>query len=308
MIWACPLCQGLLRVTESGVVCDANHKFDRAKQGYLHLLPAHHKRSQTPGDDRQMLLQRREFLGAGFYQPLAELLQRQWLRVVQSQAQRNSSPIANEPVTLLDSGCGEGYYLQQLQQASGPWAEQASLNGIDISKEAAKLAARSLSSVDVAVASGFQLPVRSDSVDVLLRVFAPGDSSEVARVLKPEGEFWRVVPGPEHLVELKQALYRDVKPHVLPEAPEGFELVGQENLRFPLHLDSNQAVRQLLEMTPFVWRGSREGKEQLQTADGLEVTAEFVLQRYRVCAIRDEAEGFRLGKAEGSCLGEAEGS
>lgn len=269
-------------VTAKGASCEANHQFDRAKQGYLHLLPAHHKRSQSPGDDRQMLLQRREFLRAGFYQPLASLLQQQWQALLNDH-ERSESHTA--PISLLDSGCGEGYYLEQLQQVSAHYNDRVSLNGIDISKEAAKLAARSLSGVDVAVASGFQLPVQANSVDVLLRVFAPGDSGEAARVLKPNGEFWRVVPGPDHLLELKQALYRDVKPHELPEAPEGFELMTKESLRFAFALNNNQAVRQLLGMTPFVWRGDSEGKERLQEASRLQVTAEFVLQKYRTLTL-----------------------
>lgn len=278
MIWACPLCKAALQETETGVACESNHRFDRARQGYLHLLPAHQKGSRAPGDDRKMLQQRREFLQEGFYEPLAKLLQEQWLRLIEG---------TDDSLSLLDSGCGEGYYLRQLQEVSEPYGDRVSLYGIDISKEAAKLASRELAGVDVAVASGFQLPVKDSSLDVLLRVFSPGDSEEVARVLKTNGEFWRVVPGENHLVELKRSLYREVKQHDLPETPKGFELVGQESLTFLMHLSTPNAVKQLLEMTPFVWRGSREGKERLQSATQLDVTAEFVLQKYCVLTVKD---------------------
>lgn len=277
MIWACPLCHSVLTLDENGAFCDTGHRFDRAKQGYLHLLPAHQKRSSAPGDDRQMLLQRREFLQAGFYSPLANLLQEQWLKLLSRRAGHLSSAM-----TLLDCGCGEGYYLHQLQTVSKSGSGDVCFYGIDISKEAAKLSARELPEAEIAVASGFQLPVQSGSVGLLLRVFAPGDSAEVARVLQPDGEFWRVVPGPEHLLELKQSLYQKVKRHELPAAPEGFELAEQIELRFTMALDSNRAVQQLLQMTPFVWRGSVEGKKSLQALDSLEVTAEFMLQKYRL--------------------------
>lgn len=279
MIWACPLCRAMLQETETGACCGANHRFDRARQGYLHLLPAHQKRSRAPGDDRQMLKQRREFLQEGFYEPLARLLQEQWVGLMVR---------SDEPMTLLDSGCGEGYYLGKLQEVSEPCADRVSLYGIDISKEAAKLASRALAGVDVAVASGFQLPVQDASLNVVLRVFSPGDNEELARVLKSDGQFWRVVPGENHLIELKQCLYREVRPHDLPETPDGFELLGQESLKFSLHLGTPDAVKQLLEMTPFVWRGSREGKQQLQSATELDVTAEFVLQKYGVSTVRDQ--------------------
>ena len=275
MIWICPLCAAALVVSESGVACASNHRFDRAKQGYLHLLPAHHKRTSAPGDDRQMLQQRREFLQGGLYQPLVNLLQQHWREYLTQAA-------GPHPPTLLDSGCGEGYYLEQLQTVAEQVGRASSLHAIDISKEAAKLTARLLPKVEVAVASAFQLPVQSGSVDVLLRIFSPGDSAEVARVLKPQGEFWRVVPGTEHLLELKQAIYQQVKPHALPDCPEGFELIEQCCINFTLDLHSQPQVRQLLEMTPFVWRGSQAGKDSLYRQESLQVTADFVLQKYRV--------------------------
>lgn len=279
MIWMCPLCQGPLSATQQGAACAANHRFDRARQGYLHLLPAHHKRTLTPGDDRQMLQQRREFLQAGFYRPLVDLLQQHWRKYLTRVA--SSGDAAFTPA-LLDSGCGEGYYLEQLQQVAQEFALPVSLQGIDISKEAAKLSARQLPGVDVAVASAFRLPVQSQSVDVLLRIFSPGDTAEVARVLRPDGEFWRVVPGAGHLLELKQALYREVRLHELPETPQGFVLAEQASVSFTLELISNAEVRQLLEMTPFVWRGSREGKTDLTAREQMSVAAEFVLQKYRL--------------------------
>lgn len=279
MIWMCPLCQGPLSATEQGAVCAANHRFDRARQGYLHLLPAHHKRTLTPGDDKQMLQQRREFLQAGFYQPLVTSLQQHWREYLTLRAAADNG---GRPITLLDSGCGEGYYLEQLQRVAQELELPIKLQGIDISKEAAKLSARQLPGIDIAVASAYRLPVQTQSVDVLLRIFSPGDTAEVARVLRPEGEFWRVAPGAGHLLELKQALYREVRLHELPETPPGFVLAEQASVSFTLDLQSNAEVRQLLEMTPFVWRGSREGKEDLAAREQMAVAAEFVLQKYRL--------------------------
>ena len=41
----CPLCQAPLSRLDNGVVCPAGHRFDRARQGYLNLLPVQHKNS-----------------------------------------------------------------------------------------------------------------------------------------------------------------------------------------------------------------------------------------------------------------------
>jgi len=154
--------------------------------------------------------------------------------------------------------------------------------GVDISKEAAKLAARQYPNLNFSVASSFQLPVTDSSVDVVLRVFAPGDTTEVLRVLKAGGQFWRVIPGPHHLIELKQALYDDAKLHELPDVPEGFELLANECISYAMDFTSNEAVQALLQMTPFFWRGKREQREKLMLCDNLSMTADFVLQRFGV--------------------------
>ena len=39
----CPLCSAPLSAVDHGVACPANHRFDRARQGYLNLLPVQHK-------------------------------------------------------------------------------------------------------------------------------------------------------------------------------------------------------------------------------------------------------------------------
>jgi len=50
----CPLCQAPLAELEGGVGCAAGHRFDRARQGYLNLLPVQHKKSLDPGDNAAM--------------------------------------------------------------------------------------------------------------------------------------------------------------------------------------------------------------------------------------------------------------
>ena len=57
----CPICQAPLSAVENGVGCPANHRFDRARQGYLNLLPVQHKNSRDPGDNQAMVEARRRF-------------------------------------------------------------------------------------------------------------------------------------------------------------------------------------------------------------------------------------------------------
>ena len=70
----CPLCQASLAPVDNGVACNLGHRFDRARQGYLNLLPVQHKNSRDPGDNAAMVEARRRFLEGGHYAPLARRL------------------------------------------------------------------------------------------------------------------------------------------------------------------------------------------------------------------------------------------
>ncbi len=69
----CPYCKSpLFDSKERTYLCENNHCFDLAKQGYLNLLPVNQKKSKDPGDNQMMIAARRNFLELGFYDPLIE--------------------------------------------------------------------------------------------------------------------------------------------------------------------------------------------------------------------------------------------
>ena len=74
--WCCPLC-GAPLAGDNVLKCPSGHSFDRAKEGYWHLLPVQNTRTKAPGDSREMVAARRAFLSAGYYgifgQALGEL-------------------------------------------------------------------------------------------------------------------------------------------------------------------------------------------------------------------------------------------
>lgn len=82
---ACPICSAPLNAVDNGVACPAGHRFDRARQGYLNLLPVQHKNSRDPGDNLAMVEARRDFLNAGHYAPVAQ-------RLAEFEATRRTSP------------------------------------------------------------------------------------------------------------------------------------------------------------------------------------------------------------------------
>ena len=104
-LFLCPLCGGQLDEADRGLRCERGHCFDRAKEGYVHLLPVNWKNSKAPGDDKGMVAARRAFLDKGFYEPLRKALC------------GLGAELTGDAPTILDAGCGEGYYTAGMRQA-----------------------------------------------------------------------------------------------------------------------------------------------------------------------------------------------
>ncbi len=253
----CPLCNGALSADPQGVACPAGHRFDRARQGYLNLLPVQHKKSRDPGDNQAMVEARRRFLDGGHYAPLARRL--------------TELAAARAPRRWLDIGCGEGYYTAQLAEALA----DAEGYALDISREAVKRACRRAPGLTWMVASMARVPLADASCDLLASVFSPLDWQEARRLLAPGGGLLRMGPTREHLLELRAHLYDEVREYDdekhLAQIPEGMRLAASETLSYRLHLDSAEARADLLAMTPHGWRANAERRAAVVAAP-LEVT------------------------------------
>jgi len=260
--YLCPICQASLELSDKTLSCANKHSFDYAKEGYVHLLPVQMKKSLAPGDDKNMVMARREFLALGHYQFLRDEL-----------AERVSE---QAPTVIVDLGCGEGYYTSHLQQA----LPDSKIYGVDISKPAVRYAAKRNKQVHYSVATNAHLPFASQNVDVIANVFAPLVGKECRRILKPGGKIISVSPGPKHLYELKNAIYDRVELHEAPTAPEGFSLEQSKSLKRKIVLDSAEAVENLLLMTPFGWKITAEKKQALLASIPVEITLNFFINTY----------------------------
>ncbi|WP_372628052.1 23S rRNA (guanine(745)-N(1))-methyltransferase [Arsukibacterium sp.] len=267
-MYICPLCYQTLQLSGRQFQCASRHSFDLAKEGYVNLLPVQHKNSKDPGDNKQMIGARREFLQSGAYQPLSDAINAQV-----------ANAVATSTSSILDLGCGEGYYSGRLQQALTPGAE---LYGIDISKAAVKYAARQYADIRFAVASAYQLPFADNSFDWVIRVYAPSDSTELQRVIKPQGRLLSVNPGPNHLIEMKQAVYSEVKLHSddIKEQP-GFTHIQRQRLSYPLTITDATQLDNLLQMVPLAWKFTSENRQAFVKATG-SISIDFLLDVYQL--------------------------
>lgn len=260
----CPLCRLPLDRQPRTWRCAQGHSFDVAREGYVNLLPVQHKSSREPGDNPEMVTARREFLQAGHYQPLRDA------------AVALIAPL--RAAALLDIGCGEGYYTAGLATAAADSA------GLDIAKPAVRLAARRFPGITWLVGNAALLPLADASVDLVCSLFSQLQQAELRRVLAPGGRVLLVTPAPDHLWSLRQRLFDSVQPHQPDKFLGGFEgafeLQTRQEVRVPLSL-SQEALRQLLQMTPYAWKAKPEKRAALENCGSFATAAAFSLMLLR---------------------------
>ena len=272
MIFTCPKCRQILTKTDSVFMCPDGHSYDRAKEGYVHLLPVQKMHSKVPGDTKEMIAARRNFLESGGYEAFREKLAELTLEAVGE----NDAPV------ILDAGCGEGYYLRGAAEKLKESGKTPELYGFDISKFAVKAASKWQKDGDFAVASIFDIPVQDESVDCLLNVFAPMVEGEFARVLKPGGVMIFAVPGVRHLFGLKEILYENPYENEYKETDYvGFTFEKRVSVSGELHLTDPAQIQNLFAMTPYYWKTPVEGSRALAAAEELRTEIEFHFLVYR---------------------------
>lgn len=270
----CPLDQQPLTLSGNSLVCPSGHSFDRARSGYVNLLPVQRKQSRDPGDSKAMVAARRDFLSRGCYQPIGDALQ----RIV-----REAWPEPQE-LAILDAGCGEGYYLDGLVDALADAGFGVAAKGLDISKWAIMAASKRRDDIGWIVGSNAAIPAPAQRYDLLCCLFGFPVFTEFARVLKPGGLLLMADSGPDHLLELRQVLYPEIRPYRDPyrEGIAGFERVVDEPLRFPFELTSQTAIAQLLAMTPHLHKAPFAGREAALGLNEISLTADVRLRGYRL--------------------------
>ena len=268
-LFCCPICGAPLERAQQTYRCPNRHSYDIAREGHTHLLPANRKHSKMPGDDKGMAAARRAFLDKGYYAPLRSAL-----------CDLSVSLTGDRP-RVLDSGCGEGYYTAGICDALTTVGKVPQMAGIDISKSILRLAARRPEPIEYAVASSYHLPVADGGIDLLINCFSPLALEEFHRVLIPGGHFLYVVPSERHLWEMKEVLYDSPYPNEVKETPyAGFRYVTIRHVESVIHLQTQQDIHALFQMTPYYWKTPRDGAARLAALDALDTTISFDIHAY----------------------------
>jgi len=250
--------------------CSNGHTFDIAKQGYVNLLPVQHKKSKDPGDSKVMVQARTHFLDSGFYKPIVDDLSNIILKNLN----------VNKSLCILDAGCGEGYYLNQVLNAAQMLDDERAVSfiGMDISKPAIIAASKRNKQVSWVVGTNSQPPFLDQTVDLIFCVFGFHSFSGFKNILKPGGKVILVEPGEKHLQELREIIYSEPPAEKIAtkSGDDDYSLIDTHALEFKINLNSNEQILNLLTMTPHLFRASSEGKSSIETMDSLCLTADII--------------------------------
>lgn len=263
-----------LDVQQKNYSCVNGHNFDIAKQGYVNLLPVQHKRSKDPGDSKEMVLARKAFLESGVYQTVANTVE----KII------TQFSFVDKNIHILDAGCGEGYYLDYLHNTFNKNASTSNYSclGLDISKLAIMEAAKRNKQIAWIVGTNRAPPVCKNSIDIILCVFGFYNFDGFNKVLKSAGKVILVEPNIDHLKELREVIYSDVKKTSPPELSMatalGFTITDTQHIKYRTGKINKQQIDQLLLMTPHFFRANKEGRERASNLDNLDLTVDMVVR------------------------------
>lgn len=238
--FACPICQENLTLVESSLKCSNRHSFDLAKFGYVNLAP---QIKQSANYDKENFQNRQQILEAGFYRAILEGV---------------SDLLAANPSakTVLDIGCGEGFYSRKLQESH----PDKTFYAFDISKDSVQIAAKSEPNwaVNWFVGDLARLPIKNASMDILLDIFSPANYGEFRRVLSKDGILIKVIPTKNHLKEIRQRVQdqltnKDYSNQDIKEHFQGhFTILSSQTASLTKTITTEQ-LQSLLSMTPLLF-------------------------------------------------------
>ena len=238
--FACPICQENLNLVETSLKCCNRHSFDLAKFGYVNLAP---QIKQSANYDKENFQNRQQILEAGFYQAILETV---------SDLLSNSK----NAKTILDIGCGEGFYSRKLQERH----PDKTFYAFDISKDSVQIAAKSEPNwaVNWFVGDLARLPITDASMNILLDIFSPANYGEFRRVLSKDGILIKVIPTENHLKEIRQKVQdqltnkdysnQDIKNHF----QDHFTILSSQTASLTKTIIAEQ-LQALLSMTPLLF-------------------------------------------------------
>jgi len=217
----CPVCGGDMSRAGDDFACANKHRVNVNRKGCVNFL-------SSPVDscyDAALFQARRRVFGAGCYLPVAETIE---------------AMLPPGEHRLLDAGCGDGWYLNELLQRHEDWQGA----GVDISRDAILQATDQPCTALWCAGDLRKLPFRDGVFTAILDVLTPANYDEFRRVLAPAGLLLKVYPGSGYLKEIRDA--RGMEPYA--------EGQVEAYLREKAQVVEERRVTMSHRVTPELWR------------------------------------------------------
>lgn len=257
---ACPVCRQRLGLEGEAFRCPQGHSVNVNRKGCLNVLS-----SPSPSCyDAALFQARRRVFQAGCYDAVAEAIE---------------SVLPPQKHRLLDAGCGDGWYLNELLTRHADWCGA----GVDISRDAILQATDQPCAALWCVADLRKLPFADGAFSVILDVLTPASYDEFRRVLSPDGLLVKVYPGGGYLREIRQA-------RGMPDYEEGqvdsylrekAEVVAQRHVRLQ-HPITPERWRDYIRMTPLNQDLAEADKERLAQSPSETITIDLYVTAVRL--------------------------
>lgn len=187
----CPICFSELNLCDKKLLCCNNHSFDISKKGTVMLLNTSNYH-QSNIYNSNLFAHRRAFINNNFYNEVYNFISNYI----------NGHFNEYDNLTILDIGCGEALHSMKLLNMI---KSKYVYIGFDFSKDAINMAS-DYNSDDKFFFVGdlTNIPVKDDSVDIILDFLSPYNENELRRLSKKESIIIKISPGKEYLKELRE--------------------------------------------------------------------------------------------------------
>lgn len=235
----CPHCSSILKFKDRSLICENKHCFDVAKQGYVNLLLNSKKFENY---DKFSFENRHTVLESGLYDNILNF-------IIDYINQFTNSK------NILDVACGEGYYSKKISDSL-----DRNIYAFDISKDSIIIAARSDKNklVKWFVSDLANIAVKDSSFDFTLDIFSPANYEEFKRILKSDGSLIKVIPGENHLFEIREKVKDKLEnSHYSNKAvvdcfSDSFDIIHRESISYKFEV-TNELLMAIINMTPLLF-------------------------------------------------------